>query len=385
MLIVLIYSFVTTLLSLHDIRFLRESRANRQHVGDIFEERFELTNQSNIKKIWIEVTDESKIGREINSRIISNLEPNRVRIHNSSMMLMQRGVFTLGPTKITSGDTLGLFESIKVFKAAKKLVVYPYIFQINKLSLHSSSEQGGQQLHTYTTQTTPQANGIREYVPGDPLNRVHWPLTVKHGRLMVKEFDEDTQPNAWIILDACEGRHIRNENIVFARDNRFLFTKRESAELKFDRDSFEYAIAIAATLVHYYIMHNFSVGFTSVGQQIVNIQPEKGKRQLNKILEKLAVMDDDGDIKISSVFNKIKANIPRGSTVILITGETMADMEKTIHTSALKKMKLIPILINTDSFKVPKEVTLRERSPKQSDQHLELFFGDNIRDKLQEM
>jgi len=385
MIIVLIFSLVMARLTLDKIRFFRDSRPNRHQVGEIFDERFELTNHSKLKKIWIEVTDESKIGKSINSRVIANLEPNRVRIHNSSMRLMHRGIFTLGPTKITSGDTLGLFKAIKKIKASKKLVVYPHIYIIEKLSFINSSEQGGHQLHTFTTQATPQANGIREYTPGDPLNRVHWPFTIKHGRLMVKEFDADTQPNAWVILDACKGKHIREKNKAFALDNRFLFTKHKSADFQLNRDSFEYAVSIATTLINHLIEHSFSVGFTSVGQEIVNIQPEKGKRQLNKILVKLAVLNDDGDIEISSIFNKIKSNIPRGSTVILITGETLENIEKTIYTSALNRMRLVPILINTGSFRVSPQISSREISTKRSDQYLEICYGDNIRDQLHGM
>ena len=44
--------------------------------------------------------------------------------------------------------------------------------------------------------------GVREYVDGDPLNRIHWMSTARRDRLMVKEFELDPQSDVWIFLDA---------------------------------------------------------------------------------------------------------------------------------------------------------------------------------------
>ena len=60
-----------------------------------------------------------------------------------------------------------------------------------------------------TTHPTPQAAGVREYSPGDPLSRVHWPTTVRRDKLMVKEFDEDSQSSVWLLLDAQKGKYFR--------------------------------------------------------------------------------------------------------------------------------------------------------------------------------
>ena len=102
------------------------------------------------------------------------------------------------------------------------------------------------------------------------------------------------------------------------------------------RDSFEYAVTIAASLTNYYLARDISVGLTTVGREFVSIPPEKGNRQLNKILEQLSIINDDGDLPIASIFEKQKANIPRGSSVVIITAVRIDEIESPIYTAKLE-------------------------------------------------
>src|SRR5207247_206785 len=49
--------------------------------------------------------------------------------------------------------------------------------------------------------------GIREYQPGDAMNRIHWPSSVRHRRLHVKEFELDKTADLWLYLDLDERWH----------------------------------------------------------------------------------------------------------------------------------------------------------------------------------
>lgn len=47
--------------------------------------------------------------------------------------------------------------------------------------------------------------GVRGYVPGDPLRRIHWPATARTGELVVKEVEEPGAPRLIIALDLGGG------------------------------------------------------------------------------------------------------------------------------------------------------------------------------------
>ena len=47
--------------------------------------------------------------------------------------------------------------------------------------------------------------GVRDYVPGDPVRRVHWPTTARRGDLVVKEIEEPGAPRLVVSLDLGGG------------------------------------------------------------------------------------------------------------------------------------------------------------------------------------
>ncbi|HEX2046396.1 MAG TPA: DUF58 domain-containing protein [Acidimicrobiales bacterium] len=47
--------------------------------------------------------------------------------------------------------------------------------------------------------------GVRDYVPGDPVRRVHWPTTARRGDLVVKEVEEPGAPRLVVALDLGGG------------------------------------------------------------------------------------------------------------------------------------------------------------------------------------
>src|SRR5207247_8775923 len=49
--------------------------------------------------------------------------------------------------------------------------------------------------------------GIRGYQPGDAMNRIHWPSSVRHRKLHVKEFELDKTADLWLYLDLEERWH----------------------------------------------------------------------------------------------------------------------------------------------------------------------------------
>jgi uncharacterized protein (DUF58 family) len=47
--------------------------------------------------------------------------------------------------------------------------------------------------------------GVRDYVPGDPIRRVHWPSSARRGDIVVKEVEEPAAPRLIVALDMGGG------------------------------------------------------------------------------------------------------------------------------------------------------------------------------------
>ena len=375
--------YILARLSLRGIQVKRVSSSVKLEVGKIFNERIEIHNDSKIGKLWLQIEDQSELLSGIQSRTIPNLKAGKTRGYSLQALVNQRGYFSLGPTHIVSGDPMGIFTVEKLFPAERQLIIYPYLIKLKNLSLEPGLEIGGQNLLVQTTETTPQAAGVREYQPGDPLNRIHWPITVKKNRLMVKEFDEDTQSCVWLFLDAeADTYPHQSEDTPKAYDWRLLPIDKKKI-YKLPRDAFEYAVSITASLARYYLHNDRAVGFSAFSSQLNILPAEKGQRQLNKMLTGLAAIQDTGDLPIQTLIERQIKNIARGSSLVIITAQGFQDMFNSLELVRRWGLRAQVIQIDRASFVPMKNRRRQKRSSSQKERNLiRISYGDEISERL---
>ena len=383
--LVIISCFIWTLFSVNKIEINRKSRYYKQNVGDYFEEYFEINNNLPIWRFWLEITDQSNLAGYMVSRVISSLGPNQSRSFNSYVQLKRRGAFHLGPIKISSGDPFGIFLSWREIKNEKILLVLPFYATLTKIPLSFGLLMGGNSLQRPSLETTPHAAGLREYLPGDPLNRIHWPSSLKRDQIMVKEFDQDPQASVWIYLDA---QHAINYSKKFEKLNNvdekpWMLKKKSSYQLPCD--SFEYSVSTASSLADYFIKQRRSVGFSCSGKIPEFLPSDKGERQLSKILEILTYTKPDGDFPIRSFIESNVKYQNLGTTVIIIT--TTASIELRNVAEVIKQRGLYPILIILDAHSFGGKgnvIKLKENLHKSKILVINMKYGDQINKTLQE-
>jgi len=232
-----------------------------------------------------------------------------------------------------------------------------------------------------TTHPTPQAAGVREYFPGDPLSRVHWPTTLRKDKLMVKEFDDDSQAGLWLLLDAQRNVYVHRERVYEAASDRNYLSAKKTGDFVMPRDSFEYAVSIAASITRYFMARNLAVGFACAGDSIAALQPEKGHRQFNKIMERLATIKDYGAISFGQLVEKQARNIAKGSAIILISSTSGHTNDALVNVLNRKGFHPLTILVNNDSF-IQEHINTDAISNKLSESAVKISFGDNISQAL---
>jgi uncharacterized protein (DUF58 family) len=210
---------------------------------------------------------------------------------------------------------------------------------------------GGEALRRRTPQVTPNAAGIREYAPGDSLNRIHWVSTARRNRLMTKEFELDPQAEVWIFLDASE---TGQASLPFTWPRK---TKEDLWKHKFEftlpPSTEEYGVSVAASLARYYLRLGRSVGFVSSGQTLTMSPPDRGGRQLGKILESLALLRAEGLLPIWGLVDIQAQHLARGSTIVLVTHSVEQEVVLATDFLARRGLRPIVVLIDVGSFNGP--------------------------------
>ncbi len=285
----------------------REQHYGWAHVGDILEERFSLHNGSVLPVPWIEIEDHSDLpGYSARSvRSVDGLQ--RVQWRTEGVC-RQRGLFTLGPWEARCGDPLGLFRVTFHHPDSQSILIYPPIVHLPHLRLPRGAATGTGRTSRRALEVTPNAAGVRDYAPGDAINRVHWRSTARLDTLMVKTFDLEPSGDLWIVLDL--------DAAVQAGQGE------ESTE--------EVAVILAASLSNRFLEANRAVGLVAYGTMPSEgdgqpqplptlVLPQKGRAQQWRILHALATVRAGGRWPLARVLTETDRNLGRGMTLALIT------------------------------------------------------------------
>jgi uncharacterized protein (DUF58 family) len=389
LIILVIISFLITKNSTVKLSITRSTRENRQQVGQYFTEKYEISNQKILPILWISLVDKSGLSSENDKRLIAWIPGNSTKVLVNQSILDKRGVFTLGPTRVVSGDPFGIFTQTITYQSNVKLIVIPSYEKLHSFPEPLSSLTGGAAHKSRDTEVSPYAVSIREFYPGDPLRRIDWKSTARLDKLMVKEFEEDPQAIVWVLMDGNEEVHYRlkNKKTNESDTNRkVLFEKFERREFNLPDDTFEYEISFAASICDYYIDNGRSIGFGANCQNTIAIAPERGTRQLDKVLEILSSLSVAPLVKFPEFLISQSSLIQKGSSVVLITSNTGNELIQAIEMLNRRNIAVILVSVNPKEFGKTENTNNFYNVVKSMDlKVMEIRKGERLSDKIYQL
>jgi len=335
-------------MSLRRLRIERQARSLRASVGDVFEESFVLHNQSRIPRLYVEVQNQTSLPSASGSRVLTWVAAGEHRTYLARTWLTRRGAFPLGPTTLRSGDPFGFFSISHTFPSTASLLVLPLITPIVDFPALAGLLPGGKAIQRKSYDITPHASGVREYVHGDALKRIHWPSTARRGKLMVKEFEQDPQSEVWIFLDAQKHVQAEQEFEIPRQHETWIFSRRPDIHLP--PSTLEYGVSLTASLAHYFIVQRRAVGFVTDGSVYTVIPAERSERLESKILETLAFVTGEGNLPLSSLVDLQAPQMPLGSSAVLVTPSTRDDVVLAVELMLRRNLRPIVLLLMADTF-----------------------------------
>ncbi len=114
---------------------------------------------------------------------------------------VRRGIHPIGPLSVRSTDPFGLARRSTVFGERTPVTVAPAVSDLPQLSSFAGETTG--MLHTTTNQLGQGADNLiaRPYVPGDSMRRIHWRASAHQDSLMVRQEEQESTPEAVVVLD----------------------------------------------------------------------------------------------------------------------------------------------------------------------------------------
>ncbi len=347
----LLVSFLWSRTALRGVSVTRRPGGTRSQVGRAFEEAITLVNRSRIPKLWVELRDESELPDHRASVVMVGIGGGRERSQLVRSYCTLRGRFRLGPARLYAGDPFGLFPVSRQIPQIHQLVVLPLVTPLPSFPLPSGRLPGGVAVTEPTHQITPNAAGVREYLPGDGFNRIHWMSTARRRRLIVKEFELDPLGDVWVVLDtnrAAQWVLPREERIT--RESPFL-----PRRITLPPSTIEYGVACAASLIHHFLRQDRSVGFLAYDRVRHSIQPDRGAPQLIRALETLAVLDGAGETAVEDVLRIEDTHLTRGAMILVVTASTSPKLVAALRGLRMRSLTPVVVLMASGSFGAPED------------------------------
>lgn len=118
----------------------------------------------------------------------------------------RRGSITLANSYLAKPDGLGLFRRLIPLPSTNSCLVLPKHYPIKPLALagRRKYQPGGVSLASSVGNSS-EFMSLRDYRPGDALNTIHWKSFAKHGKLIVKEYQDEYFVRRALLLDTFIG------------------------------------------------------------------------------------------------------------------------------------------------------------------------------------
>ena len=358
---VLVSAFIWSQVSRRGLAVRRVIQPSTAQVGQVIHESIEIRNLSWLRKLWIEVRDRSTLpGHQVGA--VVTLPGNKAKRWNVRTRCLRRGLYRLGPTLIQTGDPFGLFQTSRLFDTKGELIVYPATAPLSSFGLPTSDLPGGTRTQRRAYHSTPNAAGIREYQAGDPTNRIHWPISARTQKLMVKEFELDPTADLWLVLDLQEDVHVsanepgggnghRSELRQFGQGVAVRSTTlTETIAIPLDPTTEEYSIAVTASLASYFLEQGKSVGLIAWGQHKVTLPADRGGRQLVKMLRALAVLRAEGTVGLGEILTAESRHFSRQDTIVVVTPSLDESWVAALQVQLYKGITSVAVLVEPGTF-----------------------------------
>ncbi len=343
---IMLLSLFWTWLSLRGIVLSRRTRSLRSQVGRVFAESFAARKRGPLPKLWLEIRDHSTLPGHQASHIVPSLLGDREYSWKVETVCAARGEFQLGPLTIISGDPFGLFRVPRRLGATDRLLVYPMTVELDRVILPVGFLSGGDAQRQLTHQITTNASSIRDYVPGDSINRIHWRSTARTGDIMVKEFELDPLVDIWLFCDFSASSLIEDPAMQRGSRPRSLIP----SPLLIPPSTEEYGAIIAASLAKHFIDDERVVGFGAYTPYRQVFQPDRGNRQLLRIFQALAVARSSSNLSLREVLSLETHQFIRGTTVMIITSSLQQEWIHEAQVLIRRGIRPICVYIDPQTF-----------------------------------
>lgn len=220
--------------------------------------------------------------------------PLRVRIH---LRCPRRGVYRLRGFRVETSFPFGLIWVRKIVKIPASVLVYPQFRRITHLAIADSRRyQPGGIAFACTLGDAMEYLGNREYRYGDSIRDIDWRATARLSVPIVREYREEYFLRAAVILDTHVSENASDE----------------------ERESFERAVSVCASVSDYMSRQEYIVDLFAAGPNLYQLTAGRGLAYVDQILDILACVEESREEPFRAIEAEVREHLSQITTVICV-------------------------------------------------------------------
>lgn len=248
-----------------------------------------------------------------------------------------RGYYPIGPALIETGDVFGLHRRHRRLTVPRYVMVYPRILPIRKYDFASDRPIGEVRLANRLFEDPTRTAGVRPYMLGDPLQRVHWRATARTGQLHSRVYEPTSLAGATLLVDFHQDGYPRrvepqrsdlvvtvacsiayavaglNQQIGLASNGRDAAERIKQEALAVAEDAVDYAHATRLAA-----REQFEVLDATDRLRPLVVETRRGFDQFQQIREALARLEFTDGLTFAELVVNLIPRLPRDATVIAL-------------------------------------------------------------------
>jgi len=248
----LLLSRLTVLLATRRISVSRELSLEEANIGETLAVITKVANTGAFPILWVSVHDLLPKNLPVDGKRgeLLTLLPRRAKTFLYRVTLTRRGYHQVGPLFTEAVDPFGFNRSFRRIPAADYVTVYPKILPLGGLVFPILRPSGEVRITHRAYEDPSRIRGVREYMQGDPLNRIHWKVSAKLAKLYSKVYEPSAVTGITLALDF----------------NRLNYTTDPSlGDSEFVVERSDLAVTFAASLAYDSLRQRLKVGFLTNG------------------------------------------------------------------------------------------------------------------------
>ncbi|MBX3459157.1 MAG: DUF58 domain-containing protein [Planctomycetes bacterium] len=247
---------------------LRRELPAEAHAGENFEVGLLLLNHGPIPRFALELDDTRlpDLYRDESANLVMAVSPGYVQRCGYSAAMGRRGKHRLKQCTVSSAFPFGLMRMARVLSFRSDILVYPRPARLSEhfeQRLLAAARFFGES--SVASRGQEEVYGVREYLPGQNVARIHWRTTARTGKPMILELEGRHDASFVLILDTAP-----------VGDPGTL------------RQRLEAAIGLFAGLTYFLTRQGVLFRFAWYGSDVSTSRAGRGDAHYHAVMEKLA-------------------------------------------------------------------------------------------------